>query len=64
MLVLSRRANEDVFIGDNIKVRVLKIEGNKVCLGFDAPKEIRIIRDDAHAKMRKGVDKHIQDRIE
>ncbi len=46
MLVLSRKKNEVVMIGDNIVVRVIDIRGDKVHLGFEAPREIQIVRDD------------------
>lgn len=44
MLVLSRKCGEDIVIAENIKVRVLEIKGDRVKLGFDAPKEISIDR--------------------
>ena len=44
MLVLSRKASEVVQVGDNIKVTVVKIDGNRVKIGIDAPDDIRILR--------------------
>lgn len=44
MLVLSRRNNESLKIGDNIEVVVQRIAGNRVVLGIKAPRETRIIR--------------------
>lgn len=44
MLVLSRYKNEKVQIGNDITVKILSIEDGKVRLGFDAPKEIPILR--------------------
>jgi carbon storage regulator len=46
MLVLSRRRDECVLIDGNIRVRVLDIRGNQVRLGFEAPEEIRIYREE------------------
>ena len=46
MLVLSRKANESILIDGRIKVRVLKIKGNQVSIGIDAPKEVAIIRSE------------------
>ena len=46
MLVLSRRTGQSVFIGDGIEVRVLRVEGDNVWLGFTAPAEVRIRRDE------------------
>jgi len=44
MLVLTRKATERIQIGDNVVVTVLDIRGNKVRIGIDAPKEIRVLR--------------------
>ncbi len=51
MLTISRRPQESVVMGevdavddDLIEVVVIKIEGNKVTLGFDAPDKIKIVR--------------------
>ncbi len=44
MLVLSRRINEELVIGDKIRVMVVDIRGDKVCLGIEAPTEIPVHR--------------------
>jgi carbon storage regulator len=44
VLVLTRRTEESVVIGDNIIVTVLGVEGEKVKLGIDAPREVTILR--------------------
>lgn len=44
MLVLTRRAEEKIKIGDNIVVSILEIEGGTVKIGIDAPKQITILR--------------------
>ena len=46
MLVLSRRIGESIVIDGGITVRVLKMKGNVVQLGIDAPKEIPIHRSE------------------
>ncbi len=50
MLILTRRVDERIFIGDNITLCVLDIEGNRVRLGLDAPKEIAILREEVHQR--------------
>jgi len=50
MLILTRRVDERIFIGDNITLRVLDIEGNRVRLGLDAPKDITILREEVHER--------------
>jgi carbon storage regulator len=44
MLVLSRRENESIVIGDRITVKVVAIRGNQVRLAIEAPKEVRVLR--------------------
>lgn len=44
MLVLTRRLGESIKIGDDIEVKVVKIQGKQVRLSFDAPKDISINR--------------------
>ena len=46
MLILTRRANERIFIGDDIVLIVLGIENNRVKLGLDAPNEVPILREE------------------
>lgn len=44
MLVLSRKVNEEIVIGDNIRVRLVKIGGGRARLGISAPPEISVHR--------------------
>jgi len=46
MLILTRRNNERIFIGDNIVLSILTIEGNRVKVGIDAPKDVTILREE------------------
>lgn len=46
MLVLSRKVGEEIIIDDRIRVRVLSIQGNQVRLGFVAPRDVQIHRDE------------------
>lgn len=46
MLVLTRKESEAIYIGDNIVVTVIRIQGNRVRFGIEAPKEIRIVRSE------------------
>ena len=46
MLVLSRHVGEVIKIGDNIEVVVVEILQNKVRLGINAPREVRIMRSE------------------
>ena len=53
MLVLSRKLGEVIAIGDRISVTVLEVKDNKVRLGIDAPKEMRIYRQEIHLKVQQ-----------
>jgi carbon storage regulator len=48
MLVLTRRTDESLTIGDSITITVLSIEGDKVKLGIKAPREIPILRQEIY----------------
>jgi carbon storage regulator len=48
MLVLSRRLGEEIIINDNIRVKVVAIQGNRVKLGFVAPEEVTVHREEIH----------------
>lgn len=44
MLVLSRKAGEKLVIDGNITVNVLRIQGNRITLGIEAPSDVKILR--------------------
>jgi carbon storage regulator CsrA len=46
MLVLTRKLNERIVIGDNIRITVVGIRGNHVRLGIEAPTDVTILRDE------------------
>ena len=48
MLVLSRRVSEVIQIGDDITITIVRTGPEVVRLGIEAPKDIQILRDDAH----------------
>lgn len=49
MLILSRKAGESIRIGDDIRVTVLGVQGNRVKLGFEAPDSVHIVRGELNA---------------
>jgi carbon storage regulator len=50
MLILTRKLNEKILIGDGIVVTVLELRGSKVKLGFAAPEGVKILREELKEK--------------
>lgn len=50
MLVLTRKLNEEIVIGDNIKVKIAKIDKNQVKIGIVAPKDVIVDRAESRRK--------------
>lgn len=46
MLVLSRKAGESVFIGHDVSITIVKVNGRQVKLKIDAPREVPILREE------------------
>lgn len=44
MLILSRKSNETIKIGDDIEIRILDVKGDIVRIGIEAPKSVDILR--------------------
>ncbi len=46
MLVISRKIGESIIISDDIRITIISMGGDKVSIGIDAPKDIRIMREE------------------
>jgi carbon storage regulator len=53
MLVLARRLNESIMIGDDIEIVVIDIKGDQVKLGIRAPKRVTVHRKEIYDEIRK-----------
>ncbi len=51
MLVLTRKQQQQIQIGDGITVTVLKVKGNTVRIGIDAPSDVKIVRSELELEM-------------
>jgi carbon storage regulator len=52
MLVLTRKANQSIMIGDNIEVSVLSVLGEKVRLGIQAPRDVPVFRKEVFLEIQ------------
>ena len=53
MLVLTRKSNQSIMIGDEIEVSVLAIMGEKVRIGIEAPRSIPVFRKEVYLEIRQ-----------
>jgi carbon storage regulator len=52
MLVLTRRSNQSIMIGDDIEVSVLSVMGDKVRIGIDAPANVPVFRTEIYLEIQ------------
>jgi carbon storage regulator CsrA len=63
MLVLARKTDESIVIGDNIIIKVVAVENGVVKLGIDAPREVSIIRSELIEEVRESNKAAVQDHM-
>ena len=54
MLVLTRRANQSIVIGDNVVITVLEVRGDQVRIGIDAPRSVTVHREEVHREIAEA----------
>lgn len=52
MLILTRRPGESVMIGDEVTVTVLSIKGNQIRMGFSAPQNVAVHREEVYQRIQ------------
>jgi carbon storage regulator len=53
VLVLTRKANQSIMIGDNIEISVLAIMGEKVRIGIEAPRSVPVFRREVYVEIQE-----------
>ena len=56
MLVLTRKSNQSIMIGDDVEVSVLAVSGEKVRIGIQAPQEIPVFRKEIYLEIHREDD--------
>ena len=51
MLVLTRKSNQSIMIGDDVEVTILAISGEKVRVGIEAPRSVPVFRKEVYVEM-------------
>lgn len=51
MLVLTRKSNQSIMIGDDIEVKILGVSGDKVRIGISAPDSVSVFREEVFEKI-------------
>jgi carbon storage regulator len=54
MLVLTRKTNQSIMIGDDIEVAVLAVSRDKIRLGITAPRDVPVFRKEVYLSIREG----------
>lgn len=54
MLILTRKTGQGFLIGDDIEITVTEISGDKVRIGIDAPKQVKILRNELRETMEQN----------
>lgn len=52
MLVLTRKIDESIIIGDDIKITLVDIRGDQVKIGIEAPREISVHREEVYREIQ------------
>ena len=52
MLILTRKVGESIMIGDSVEVKVLGIRAGQIKLGIEAPKDVKVHREEIYERIR------------
>ena len=68
VLVLTRKSNQSIMVGDDIEISVLAIMGEKVRIGIEAPRSVPVFRKEVYVEIQQGRDpnedrKHVDEAL-
>lgn len=52
MLILTRRVGEIIMIGETIRITIVAVKGSHVSLGFEAPKDVPVFREEVYERIK------------
>lgn len=64
MLVLTRKPNQSIQIGDDIEIKILAIEGDQIKLGIDAPRNVEIHRKEIYLAIQEENSKAVNTSVD
>lgn len=53
MLVLTRKINESIMVGDDVKITIVDVKGDQVKLGITAPRQVAVHREEVYREIQK-----------
>jgi carbon storage regulator len=53
LLILTRRVNESLRVGDDVTVTVVAVKGNQVRIGINAPKDVEVHREEVYKRVQQ-----------
>jgi carbon storage regulator len=63
VLVLTRKSNQSIMIGDDIEISVLAVMGEKVRIGIEAPRSVPVFRREVYVEIQEGDDSADQEDV-